>query len=94
MSERTVVVDTGVFGAALGKDSHDLIGTYAQDLSGSRLIISFQTVAELRYGALAANWGERRIEQMEERIRRAAVIPPHDDLAARSEEHTSELQSH
>lgn len=81
MSDRTVVVDTTVFGAVLGKDRHGLTKTYANDLTGARLVISFQTVAELRYGALAANWGTRRTDEMEKRIRVAALIPPHDDLA-------------
>jgi predicted nucleic acid-binding protein len=75
-----VVVDTNVFGAVLGRDRRGLIKRYARDLTGARLIISFQTVAELRYGALAAGWKNDRIEQLEQRVRQAALIPPHDDL--------------
>jgi predicted nucleic acid-binding protein len=50
-------------------------------LAGARLIISFQTVAELRYGALNANWGLTKVSEMESQIKRAAIVPPHDDLA-------------
>lgn len=82
MSARAVVVDTNVFGAVLGTDRRGLIKTYAQDLTGVRLVISFQTVAELRYGARVAKWRSSRVGQMEGRIRQAAVIPPHDDLAS------------
>lgn len=81
MSPPSLVVDTNVFAAVLGKDPAGLVKTYSADLTGSRLVVSFQTVAELRYGAMAANWGQTRIEAMEERLAGAVAIPPHDELA-------------
>jgi predicted nucleic acid-binding protein len=78
---RSFVVDTGVFGASLGADPLGLVKLYEAELTGARLVISFQTVAELRYGALSSHWGARRTAEMEARIRLAVTIPPHDDLA-------------
>lgn len=77
-----VVVDTGVFGAVLGTDPHGLVIKYKRHLLGRRLVISFQTVAELRYGALVRGWRGQRMYMLEERIRDAAVIPPHDQLCS------------
>lgn len=79
MNSEPVVVDTNVFSAALSRDQ--LASAYSKHLSGRRLIISFQTVAEMRYGALAAGWGEDRRRELERTIARAARIPPHDRLA-------------
>ena len=81
MTGRTVVVDTNVFGIALGNDPLSLAGRYAKHLNGAALVVSFQTVAELRYGALKANWGSARVAAMETRIQQALVVPPHDALA-------------
>lgn len=37
-----------------------------------------QTVAEVRYGAIAAGWGERRLEAVERLLRRSRVLPVDD----------------
>jgi predicted nucleic acid-binding protein len=74
-----VVVDTNVFSAALSHRA--LANDYAKHLSGRRLIVSFQTVAEMRFGGLAAGWGQKRMREMEKAIAKAATIPPHDQLA-------------
>lgn len=81
-SIEAIVVDTNVFGAVLGTDPHGLTEKYENHLLGKRLVISFQTVAELRYGALKTGWATKRTLRMEERFRDAAVIPPHDRLAS------------
>jgi predicted nucleic acid-binding protein len=81
VTTHSVVVDTGVFGAALGSDPRKLRSLYAGDLAGARLVISFQTVAELRYGAINATWGSAKVSEMERQIARAAIVPPHDELA-------------
>jgi len=59
-----------------------LASEYAEHLSGKRLVISFQTVAEMRFGALAAGWNSKRVAEMEQVMARTAQIPPHDALAA------------
>jgi predicted nucleic acid-binding protein len=43
--------------------------------------VAFITVAELHYGAYNAGWGERRLAQLEQTIRRYAVLPYDDNLA-------------
>lgn len=76
-----VVVDTDVFSAALVPRRSGIAAVYAPHLTGRSLIISAQTVAELRFGGLAASWGPRRMEELETRIRKAAVAPFDDNLA-------------
>jgi len=75
-----VVVDTGVFSAPLSRKAGGLVDLYRDDLVGRKLLISFQTVAEVRYGALKAGWGSRRVEELESRISLALTVPPHDAL--------------
>jgi len=50
-----VVIDTGVFGADLFRGS-PLTVLYEPVIAGWPSFISFQTVAELRYGALRRGW--------------------------------------
>ena len=52
MATGPVLVDTGVFGADLSPSSKPLADLYADVLAGRNILISFITVAELRYGAL------------------------------------------
>lgn len=53
---------------------------YAQHFKGHSTIISFQTVAELRYGMQKANWGEHRRQEQEKFIRQFRVIFPTDSV--------------
>lgn len=75
-----VVVDTGVLGAPLDRRRDQLRRLYAPHLLGRVAVIAVQTVAELRYGALVAGWGERRLRQLERLVSAAAVAPADDDL--------------
>ena len=79
-SSGIVVVDTGVFSASLSPRRDHVEELYADDLAGKRLLISFQTSAEIRYGALKARWQTKRLELMEQRLQSALEIPPHADL--------------
>lgn len=76
-----VVVDTTVFGAPLARRADGIVELYGDDLAGMKLLISFQTVAEMRYGALTAHWGARRVEELEARVASTLTVPPHDELA-------------
>lgn len=76
-----VCVDTGVFTAALRPGS-GLQQRYHRHLVGRTLVVSVQVVAEARYGALRADWGQRRIDQLERLIHRAVVVVPTDHLAS------------
>jgi tRNA(fMet)-specific endonuclease VapC len=53
-----IVVDTDV--ASYVFNWHTLAQRYSDALRGSELILSFMSVAELRMGAIAAGWGNRR----------------------------------
>lgn len=68
-----IVIDTGVFGADLVPGSR-LAARYEPLLTGRPAFISFQTVAELHFGALRRNWGTARMRKLELRIARAEVV--------------------
>jgi hypothetical protein len=76
-----VVVDTGIFGAGLVPSSADLGSRYRRHLVGRRIVIAYQTVAELRYGARRRNWGPSTLADMEARLR-AVTTAPVDDRTA------------
>jgi predicted nucleic acid-binding protein len=75
-----VVVDTGVFGADLSESSKPLADLYSTLLDGRNILISFATVAELRYGALRAGWGAKRRNDLEDTIGTAKIVWPGHDL--------------
>lgn len=75
-----VVVDTGVFGASLSRRRRSIVGRYEQHLRGRRLVIAAQTVAELRYGALVAGWGEGRLAELDRRIEIARIAIIDDEM--------------
>ena len=76
-----VVIDTDVYGAQLVPGSA-LATRYEQLIVGGLAFISFQTAAELRYGALRRNWGERRMRQLKARIAAAETVHPGPDLVS------------
>ena len=82
MATGPVVVDTGVFGADLSPSSKPLADLYADVLAGRNILISFITVAELRYGALRAGWGAKRRNELEETIDAAKIVWPGHGLAS------------
>jgi predicted nucleic acid-binding protein len=69
-----VVVDTGVFGARLTTQSRLLATTYSPILDQRPAIISFITVAELRFGAHHAAWGLPRRQRLETQIAQATIV--------------------
>lgn len=77
-----LVVDTSVYSAFLARkgSSNPIVKLYEPHLRGRTLILSFQTVAELRFGAQKAGWGAHRLAQLESRIRAAVVVPADDAL--------------
>ncbi len=78
MSPAVVLLDTNVFTAQLSRRS-PLVGIYAQHLVGARIVVTPQTVAEARYGALRAGWGSPRLTDLERLIHRAGVLPVDDE---------------
>lgn len=66
-----VVVDTDVVSFVFKGDTRAAL--YVPHLSGHILTVSFQAFAELELWALAANWGERRRQQLAQHLRRYLV---------------------
>ncbi len=42
------------------------------------MLVAFQTLMELRYGALRAGWGELRRRRLERRVGQITVVQPDD----------------
>ncbi len=74
-----VVIDTNVFGAAIVPGSR-LASLYEPLIAGRPALISFQTVAELRFGAIRRGWGRARILNLERRIAEAETVWAGPDL--------------
>jgi len=67
-----LLVDTDVFSwVTWRRNRHE---EYAELIAGHVLAVSFATVAELRQGALMANFGDRRRDMLEDKIRRHYVV--------------------
>ncbi|MCL2466106.1 MAG: PIN domain-containing protein [Micrococcales bacterium] len=77
-----VVVDTGVFGARLAPSGEGLEFAYRPVLADRAVIISFVTVAELRFGAALARWGDRRMRQLEDRLHSVTTVGPGHSMIA------------
>lgn len=75
-----VVVDTGVFGARLGRSPGRLVSEYQSLLHGRPVAVSFATVAELPFGARRAGWGADRLRQLERELSRVKIVWPEVDL--------------
>ena len=69
-----VVVDTCVLSYLY--NGHSLAEDYRSYLEGNTAIISFMTLAELHYGTLKDNWGERRRTRLMTYVARDYVIFP------------------
>lgn len=75
-----LVVDTGVFSAALSRRRRPDFEPLIARMTGNQLLLAAQTVAELRYGTLVAAWGESRRARLEATIATTTVIPVTDPL--------------
>jgi hypothetical protein len=72
-SRGPIVIDTDVFSADLVPGSR-LAEHYAPVITGRLAFISFQTAAELRYGAIRRGWGQPRMLKMAAKIERVEVV--------------------
>jgi tRNA(fMet)-specific endonuclease VapC len=79
-SRGPVIVDTGVFGARLTPRGRSLAAAYRPLLEGRPALISFITVAELRYGASLAGWGPARLARLDRELGRADTVWPGPNL--------------
>ena len=78
-----LVVDTGVFGAALSRRRRPEFEAQVARLAGNQIFLAASTVAELRYGALVAEWGTPRRDRLEAAIAATTVVPVSDALLTR-----------
>lgn len=75
-----VVVDTMVISWLVGERPGPLAERYRAVIGTTPVLIAFQTVMELRYGALHAGWGELRLRRLERRLAELSVVYPDDEM--------------
>ncbi len=75
-----VLVDTGVLSASLSRRRRVGFERKVALMSGHQIFLAAVTVAELRYGALVAGWGDTRRRHLEEAIQATTVVPVSDSL--------------
>jgi tRNA(fMet)-specific endonuclease VapC len=80
VSRGPVVIDTGVFGAQLTRRTWPLGESYQPLVEGRAALVSFVTVAELRFGARLAGWGPQRLQRLDRELERAETIWPGPEL--------------
>jgi predicted nucleic acid-binding protein len=85
-SAQFTVIDTMIASAVLvgGRRPReaDLLRRCDPYIVGRSLVLSFASVAELRYGALKAGWHSARLGKMEAWLRSISVVMPDDDLVS------------
>lgn len=75
-----IVLDTDVFSADLTGTA--LITLYEPIIVGRPAFVSFQTVAEVRYGALRRGWGDARLRKLDAKIAAVEVVHSGEELVA------------
>jgi tRNA(fMet)-specific endonuclease VapC len=81
-SRGAIVIDTADVFSADRVPTSRLAERYAPIITGRPAFISFQTAAELRYGAIRRGWGEARMLKLDSKIRRAEVVHTGPELVA------------
>ncbi|MGI8756262.1 MAG: PIN domain-containing protein [Acidimicrobiales bacterium] len=91
-----LVVDTGVFSAAISPRRRASFDDLISALAGNQLLLTAQTVAELRFGVLVAKWGEPRRGRLEAAIATTTVIPVTDALITQvaALRHACQIEGH
>jgi predicted nucleic acid-binding protein len=75
-SRGAVVIDTGVLGARLTLRTRPLATLYEPLIEGRAALISFVTVAELRFGARLGAWRPERRQSLEGQLALAETLSP------------------
>ena len=86
-----VVVDTNVISYILNQD--DRARFYENHIRDKHLIISFQTLEELWYGAYSAGWGDKRMQEVADHLKEYEVFWVDDELVEICARLRSELKS-
>lgn len=75
------MIDTVAFSALFHQARRPAIAApYLRIVSGRKLVLSFATVAELRFGALKGGWGDLRRRALERDLATLPVVQPDDQL--------------
>jgi predicted nucleic acid-binding protein len=77
-----VVVDTMVISWLFDDRPNVLAEQYRELIGAEPVLLAFQTVMELRFGALRAGWGELPRHRLERRIAELSVVQPDDEMIA------------
>src|ERR1039458_7029738 len=83
-----VILDTDVLSFLAKGDTRASL--YLPALSGKRLCVCFQTVAELRLWALVRHWGSPRREALDSLLDQFVVLP----YAAPMDQHWADIAAH
>jgi predicted nucleic acid-binding protein len=75
-----VVIDTMVVSWLFDDRPNPLADRYRTLINGRPAVLAFQTVMELRYGALRAGWGDLRRRRLERSIAELSVVQPDDQM--------------
>lgn len=75
-----VIVDTMVISWLFDERPNPLADDYRALIGEVPVLLAFQTVMELRYGAPRAGWGELRRRRLERRVAELTVIQPDDEM--------------
>ena len=75
-----VILDTMVVSWLFDDRPNPLADRYRFLIGTRPALLAFQTVMELRFGALRARWGELRRRRLELRIAELTVVQPDDDM--------------
>lgn len=78
---RAVVVDTMVVSSLINSARQpELASEYSRLIDARRIVVSFASVTELRYGAMKAGWGDLRRRALERDLVQFVVVQPDDQL--------------
>lgn len=75
-----ILVDTGVFSASISRRRRARFEPQVNLMAAHQIFLAAVTVAELRYGALVAGWGDQRRQRLEQSIAATTVVPVSDAL--------------
>ncbi len=79
--DTAVLLDTMVMSAIVNEAKNPGRALDVRKVIAERsVVVSFVTVAELRFGAINAGWGELRRRSLERRIKAATVLTPDDQM--------------
>lgn len=80
MGAAAIFLDTNIFSMILYERPH--YEKYSSDVANKLWVLSFATVAELRYGAAKAGWGVPKRKKLENRISLCAVLNSDDAVSS------------